>query len=158
MSQPIDFPKALVQQLENAMHHLMALNEANDGLWHMGDAAWSVDQDAGKIVFDSDNFHVEAPVQIIGTYDTLSSTWLWGWDHPSVAPELARDAKRMHAYGTKNRFTLLTTRKFECDEDVAWQLTALACMLSKAQGAYRGPAGTTMVFFTFGEVELSKPR
>jgi hypothetical protein len=29
-------------------------------------------------------------------------------------------------------------------------------MLSQGQGAYRGPAGTTSVFFTFGKVTLSK--
>jgi hypothetical protein len=28
-------------------------------------------------------------------------------------------------------------------------------MLSEVQGAYRGPAGTTRVFMTFGQVKLS---
>lgn len=49
----------------------------------------------------------------------------------------------------------LTTRKLTCSEDEAWQLTALACKLNEAQGAYRGPAGTTLVFMTFGTVTLA---
>ena len=43
-------------------------------------------------------------------------------------------------------------------EDEAWEFTALACQLCRAQGAYRGPAGTALVYMTFGEVTLSKPK
>jgi hypothetical protein len=38
----------------------------------------------------------------------------------------------------------------------AWEFTALACHLCDAQGAYRGPAGTALVFMTFGEVTLAQ--
>jgi hypothetical protein len=38
----------------------------------------------------------------------------------------------------------------------AWQFTAVALYLSGAQGAYRGPAGTTMVFMTFGTMTISR--
>ena len=33
-----------------------------------------------------------------------------------------------------------------------------ACHLCEAQGAYRGPAGTALVYMTFGEVTLSQPK
>jgi hypothetical protein len=35
-------------------------------------------------------------------------------------------------------------------------MTALAVKLCDAQGAYRGPSGSSYVFMTFGEVQLSK--
>src|SRR5947209_19712354 len=38
-------------------------------------------------------------------------------------------------------------------EDDAWQLTALACKLAGAQGGYRGPMGSTLVFVTFRSEE-----
>jgi hypothetical protein len=41
-------------------------------------------------------------------------------------------------------------------EDNAWQLTALACKLADAQGGYRGPMGSTLVFVTFGKPSLTK--
>jgi hypothetical protein len=45
---------------------------------------------------------------------------------------------------------------WEGSEDEAWSMTALAVKLCNEQGAYRGPAGQTMMFITFGEVQLSK--
>ena len=45
----------------------------------------------------------------------------------------------------------------ECTEEQAWEFTAVAARLGDANGAYRGPAGTTLVFMTFGQVSLSKP-
>jgi len=49
-----------------------------------------------------------------------------------------------------------TTRKLQITEDQAWELAALAFMVCGANGAYRGPAGTALVFMTFGKVQLSK--
>jgi hypothetical protein len=37
-----------------------------------------------------------------------------------------------------------------------WHMAALANRLCERNGVYRGPAGTTFVFFTFGQVQLSK--
>ncbi len=153
----LQYPPALKQQIEKAVNGLQALTTAHEGMWQIGSADWSVDQDEGTIVFVSPKgTRAVAPVQIIGTYNTQHGSWLWGWDHPSVEPPLAQHAKKVLAFGRKNAFSALTTRKLFCTEQNAWDLAALACMLNEAQGAYRGPAGTTLIFFTFGEVQLSK--
>ena len=153
----VPYPPALQPQVEKAMIALQGMTAAHDATWHIGEADWSVDQDEGTIVFTSPNgMQAVAPAQIIGTYNTQDGTWLWGWDHPSVAPPLAAHAKKVLAYGQKNNFDVLTTRKLTCPEEQCWELTALACMLNGAQGAYRGPAGTALVFLTFGKVTLSK--
>jgi hypothetical protein len=153
----IPYPPTLQAQIEKAAHHLAALTEAHDESWHIGESAWSVDQDEGTIVFDSPHgLQAIAPVQIIGTYDTQRGTWMWAWDNPSVAPALAVDAQRVQAYGRQQGFEILTTPKLTCPEEQCWELTALACLLCDAQGAYRGPADTTRIFMTFGEVTLSK--
>ena len=113
--------------------------------------------DEGIIVFTTPKaIRPTAPVQIIGTYNTEDGTWLWGWDHPSVAAPLAEHAKRLLAYGQEHNIPRLTTRTLNCSEEDCWKLTALACLLCEAQGGYRGPAGTATVFMTFGEVKLSK--
>jgi hypothetical protein len=150
-------PLAFRQLIEKAMAHLQTLTAAHDGLWHIGQASWSADLDSGIITFDSPNgMHVEAPVQIVGTYNTEDGTWLWGWDHPSVAPPLDQHAQQMLEYGQKHGIAELTTRKLQCTAERCWEFTAVACLLSNAQGAYRGPAGPTLVFMTFGDVKLSK--
>ncbi|MDH3298349.1 MAG: RhsIA family immunity protein, partial [Gemmatimonadota bacterium] len=82
-------------------------------------------------------------------------TWLWAWGHPSVQPPLSTHARRMREYGETNRICELTTRKLVSTEEQCWQFTALACKLNEAQGAYRGPAGSALVFMTFGEPKLT---
>jgi hypothetical protein len=62
------------------------------------------------------------------------------------------------ALDQQRKITELTTPKMEMTEDKAWELAALTCKLGNHQGAYRGPAGPTMVFITFGEVKMQKGR
>jgi hypothetical protein len=143
--------------LAQAMEELRLKTEAHDGTWHLGQADWSVDQDVGEIVFTAPGgIMAICPVQIIGTYNTDDGTWLWGWDHPSVDPALQEHARRVREYGERQKIAKLTTRKVRCSEADAWEFTALACKLNDAQGGYRGPAGSTLIFMTFGEVQLSQ--
>jgi hypothetical protein len=142
--------------LAQSIEELRLKTAAHDRLWHLGEADWSVDQDAGEIVFSAPNGMVATcPVQIIGTFNTGDSTWLWAWDHPSVQPALAEHAIRLRDYGQANGITDLATRKLSATEERCWEFTALACKLNEAQGGYRGPAGSTLVFMTFGEPKLS---
>ncbi|HWE95809.1 MAG TPA: hypothetical protein VG269_17725 [Tepidisphaeraceae bacterium] len=154
---PSGDPPELRRQIEKAVNGLSLATAAHDATWHLGEAAWDLDQDVGTIVFTTpQGIRAQAPVQIIGTFNTEDGTWLWGWDHPSVVPALAENAKKMLAYGQQHGFTRLTTRKLQCSEQECWELTALAYLQCGANGAYRGPAGTARVFMTFGEIQLSK--
>src|SRR5438270_4719024 len=138
--------------LEQCMEELRIKTAGHDGIWQLSKANWDIDQDAGTIVFTSPSgITATCSVQIIGTFNTEDNTWLWGWDHPSVDPALQEHAKLCQAYGERHGIDYLTSRKIEssCESD-AWQLTALACKLAGAQGAYRGPMGSTLVFATFG--------
>lgn len=144
--------------VERSMEELRLKTAAHDAGWGLGAADWAVDQDTGLITFTGKTMVATAPAQIIATYNTLDGTWLWGWDHPSVEEGMAEHARQVHEYGKKHGLAALTTRKLACSEGEAWEFTALACHLCGAQGAYRGPAGTALVFMTFGEVTLSQPK
>jgi hypothetical protein len=145
--------------VERSMEELRLKTQAHVETWGLGSAErWDMDQDEGLLTFTSKKVVATTPAQIIGTYSTQTSTWLWGWDHPSVQPPLQDHAKRVRKYGEKHGFDLLTTRKLECDEQQAWEFTAIACHLCDAQGGYRGPAGPALVFMTFGQVTLTKPK
>jgi hypothetical protein len=115
---------------------------------------WAVDLEAGTITFTSATKMVTAPVQVIGTYNSLDGTFLWGWDHPSIPEPRRADARLARRFGELQNLPLFTTRMVECTEEQAWSFTAVAMYLAGAQGAYRGPAGTTMVFMTFGELTI----
>lgn len=143
--------------MDRSMNELQLKTEAHTNTWGLGSCdRWDMDQETGIITFTTKKMIATAPAQIIGTYSLESGTWLWGWDHPSVVEGLAEHAKQVYEFGQANGIDHLTNRKIECDEDVCWGFTALACHLCDAQGAYRGPAGNALVFMTFGNVTLNK--
>ncbi len=143
---------------DKAMAQLQLRTSAHVGAWHMDECAWTVDQGTGQITFTDTKRGIvaTAPVQIIGTYNTEDSTWLWAWANSSMEAALVTDAQKLKAYGAEKGYAKLTAAKMKCDEMTAWKLAAMACMVCGQQGAYRGPAGTTMVFMTFGTVAMKK--
>lgn len=138
-----------------AMAELQAKTAGLDALIHFQEVNWSLDQDTGLIEFARDNFKVTAPVQIIGTFNTTDSTWLWAWDHPSIDESLRAASLTVRRYGEEHNIPAITSRKVKCSEADCWEFTALACKLCDAQGAYRGPSGTVRVFMTFGKIKMS---
>jgi hypothetical protein len=139
------------------MNGLAAVTAAHNGTWRLDKASWSVNQDAGTIVFAAPNgVRAQAPVQIIGSYDAQDGSWMWAWDNSSIRAPLVEHAGQVRAYGQQHGFARLTTPSFQCTEESCWELVALAFLLCKANGAYRGPAGVGRVFMTFGELTLGK--
>lgn len=147
------------QFIEASMSGLQEQTAAHSATWHFGEEErWEANQDTGEIIFTfADGMTARAQLQIIGTYNTQDGTFLWGWDHPSVLEPLRRSAELAKAWGEANHVESFIKRKVKCSETEAWQFTAVAARLSGANGAYRGPAGATLVFMTFGVIKLEKP-
>ena len=87
--------------IARANNEMQLRSQAATDMWGLDTAAWAVDLHAGTITFTSNEkeLTVTAPVQVIGTYDTENSTWLWGWDHPSVSEPLGEFARRVRDFG-----------------------------------------------------------
>ena len=147
------------QLLQTSIEELK-LKTAVHQVWGLGKFdSWNVDQDIGNLVFsNTDGFTATCPVQIIGTFDSVGRTWMWAWNNPSVTDKLKIDSLKVKLYGETNHITQLTTSEYVCDESNAWAMTAFAVKLCGAQGAYRGPAGSTYVFMSFGSVKLAKSK
>ena len=149
-------PDVFIKQSVNGLSVQVSAHAAT---WHL-DAAehWSADQDTGRLVFDLPKGRVaSAPMQIVGTYDSKKGTFLWGWDHPSVDPALRKHAELARRWGQKHGVAEYTTRLVSCSLETAWEFTAVAARLGKANGGYRGSLGTTYVFMTHGPITLEKP-
>lgn len=135
------------------------MTEIHSNTWHLGEEDnWNVDQEVGTLELDfADGTVATAPVQLIGTYNDEDGSFLWGWDHPSIEPELQKTAHLVKAFAEKHNFEELLDRKVTCSEERAWEYTALAMRISEANCAYRAEASPgTIVFMNFGEVALSK--
>lgn len=148
------------QYIEAAREGLRLQISAHNSSWHLGkEEQWSADLDAGLIVLQfADGVKAIASIQVVGTYNQVDGTFLWGWDHPSVPEPLRKHAAFAKQWGEKNKVKSFISRKVSCSEDDAWSFAAVTNRLANANGVYRGPSGTTLVFMTFGEVKLEKAK
>lgn len=138
--------------LEECLESLRFMT-TNHSAWRIEQAErWDLDQDVGELVFTFPDGVVKAPAQIIGTFDTTTSMWMWAWANPSIDETLTRDALQVLDYGRRHRIARLTTETWKGEEMDGWYMTALATCLCRANGGYRGPTDTTFVFMTFGRV------
>ncbi len=141
--------------LEGSMEGLRLQTEAHQGTWGLGKSQrWDFAQDTGELVFTFPDMIVRAPAQIIGSFDSVQGSWMWAWANSSIAGSLARDSVRVRQYGEQHRIRRLTTPSWPATEMDGWHMAALANRLCETNGVYRGPAGTTFVFFTFGQVKM----
>ena len=142
--------------IEQALEGLRLQTAAHTQMWHFGEEAnWAADQNSGKLKFTFDDGKiVEADMQIVGTYSLESETFMWGWDHPSIQTPLQEHARLALEFGHTHNLSAYIEQVVACSEDDAWSFTATAARLGGANGAYRGPTGSALVFMTFGEVKL----
>lgn len=144
--------------VKQGTEELKAKTKGHQVGWGLGTyEKWDLNQDDGLLIFTHSNgIKAVCPAQIIGSFDSIDKTWMWSWANPSTNKNLMKDALKVKEYGEKHKIEKLTTPLWKATESDAWEMTALATKLCNAQGAYRGPAGTTYVFMTFGKVQLSK--
>ena len=148
----------LIKFLEDAYKLYNERNQRHIDDWGMGmHPNWTVDQDRGEIYWHLDNgFTAFAPVQVIGSYNPADSTFLWGWDHPSVLEHLRSDAALCKEWGETHGQEFYVNRKINCDDATPLEFIAVALKLADANGAYiasTGSDGPTM-YMTFGEIQL----
>ena len=141
---------------DRAFNELQIKTAAHVGIWHLDVADWSLNQDDGNISFiaQDHNIQVTAPAQILGSFNTDDSTWLWAHLNSSVDENLSRHSYELYTFCINSKFKV--SDKMKINENIAWKLAALSCMNNNSQGIYRGPVGNTMVFIEFGLITMSK--
>jgi hypothetical protein len=143
--------------LKGSMEGLRLQTEMHQSTWGLGKSErWDFVQDTGELVFTFSDMVAHTPAQIIGSFDSREDTWMWGWANSSISEPLARDSVRVREYGEQHHIRRLTTATWPGEEKDGWHMAALANRLCETNGVYCGPAGTTFVFFTFGQVLLSR--
>jgi hypothetical protein len=143
--------------LEGSMEGLRLQTQAHQGTWGFGKSErWDFSQDNGELVFTFTDMVVRTPAQIIGSFDSQEGSWMWAWANSSLTDSLKQDSVRVREYGEQHHIRRLTTGTWAAEEADGWRMAALANRLCESNGVYRGPAGTAFVFFTFGQVQLTK--
>lgn len=139
-----------------AMTELKTLVAIHDNTWGMGKSGdVKIEQGSGKIVWTFRNGQsVEAPVQIVGTYDPRTTVFLWAWANHTILGKLHAGASRIRAYGDTHDIGEFTSRSVRVSPSRAWEFAAIANYLTQSNGACRASVGGIIVYVTFGKIRL----
>jgi hypothetical protein len=142
----------IIHFLNQSLEGLKLQTSSHAQSWGLGTSVrWGFSMDTGVLQFTFPDKVVSVAAEIVGTLDRTDSTWLWAWANESIPEPLVRPSRLVRDYAVQNHLTDLTHPSLYSDEAGAWQLTALANRLRGGNGAYRGPAGDTFVYFIFAD-------
>jgi hypothetical protein len=147
---------AFEDQLRASMDDLLRKTRTHQDSWGFGEEdQWFLDEGSGEVVFTFPDSVASAPAQVIGKFDSESGLWTWAWADDSLPDGLKEDALRLKEYGTEHGFQHLIVSTWEAEETHCWYMTALACALFEAAGAYRGVSDSVYTFIIFRDVVAS---
>lgn len=95
---------------------------------------------------------VKARIIPIGSFNTKSNTWMWGWANEAFPKSLREKASKLKQLEATTGFEMFGNEVAEIDEDMAWEIAAMSLRLLSFEGVYRGPANNTNYFYAMEQV------
>jgi hypothetical protein len=134
-----------VQKLNDDLHRQYGLHDF---------ARWHHDGEAGTLCFfNPESPHgLEANVTPIGSFSLNTKTWLWAWANHSKSELEAQRSEQYRALASSIDCTFFSTAHFDCDEFLAWELTAVCVDHFNSVGCYRLPIGHLWVFLALDDI------
>ncbi len=102
----------------------------------------------------NDKILVKAKIIPIGSFNTESGTWLWGWANEAFPEGLRGKAAKLKELKAVTGFEMFGNDMAEIDEDMAWEISGMSLDLLGFEGVYRGPANKTHYFYAMEQVAI----
>lgn len=83
-------------------------------------------------------FH-EFRVMCLGSMSNQSETWMWAWANESFPEEVRKDSVELKNLKTTLGLDFFEIPVFECNDEMAYVLTAISCNHLDMMGTYRVP-------------------
>lgn len=126
--------------------------------WGLGAAKrWALNQDDERILWSFEDHVASAPVQILGSWNSRVSSFVWSWDNETIKPALCLTAEQVRAFGVENDVSALTSSPLKLDEEQARDLVALAFRVGDCTGLYHPFDGQLATYVAFGPVTIEEP-
>ena len=132
-------------------------SSAHTERWGLGGAQrWVLDQDDGRITWAFEDHVASAPAQILGSWNSKVSSFVWAWDNETIREPLRATAEVVRAFGAENGVPALATSPLELDEEQVRDLVALAFRVGGCTGLYHPYDGQLATYIAFGDVTLEE--
>ncbi len=147
-----------LEKLVSEGHDAIArTTEEHSARWGLGTARkWVLDQEDGRIVWAFDDHVASAPVQILGSWNSEVSSFVWSWDNNSIADPLCETAATVRAFGEEHDIGALTGSPLPLDEAQVRDVVALAFRVGRCTGLYHPFDGRLASYIAFGAVTLEE--
>lgn len=97
---------------------------------------------------------LEFYVIFIGSWAHKKNTWMWCWANKSFTDECRKDAESLKNLKLKTSFDIFEKEVFNCNEEMAYDLTAMGINHLNAIGMYRVPRENNHLFIAIIEQKL----
>ena len=117
-------------------------------------AEYRLDLEKGTLVFlDSTGASSYiASIVPIGTYSPASNIWMWAWANESLPDDQRSAARSLSDLAALTGMTVFESPTIQADEDMPWELSAMAVHQLGSMGCYHVTAGSLLVFVAIQEV------
>ncbi len=120
--------------------------------YHIGtghyDDFW-YEQHVGYLQFlIEDTVEIEFPIIFIGSWNNQRESYMWSWANEYTIQERRDEGLPLRELADITGKSIFTYESpFDCDEQMAWQLAAMAARHLGAIGVYRAPEGDALEIF-----------
>jgi hypothetical protein len=98
-----------------------------------------------------ENVKLSFKIIYIGTWSHLRNTWMWGWFNESLTDEIRMASSALKVLNDRTGYEVFTNNGFECDEEMAYELTAMSLNQLNAVGMYKVPGQRSHLFLALME-------
>lgn len=107
-------------------------------------------------LLDAGEIALSASMVPIGSYDPESGSWMWGWANEAFPDALRAKSARLRDLQAVTGFEMFGAEMVQIDEDMAWEIAAMALDLLGRQGVYCGPASDTLYFYALCDIRRTR--
>ena len=121
-----------------------------------GRHAWDFQLSEGTITFART---ISYRIQVLGTEDNVSRTWLWGWanDASPIPADLLIAAEQLREFGDEHSISELTVPQQPLDRLDGHNVGLIACGFADAQAYYRCPYHNGALYVLISDSSLYLP-
>ncbi len=143
------------EYLRGAVGELKAKQAALEIEYHLGHhERFVVDYEAGSLIFFAGEApQVEAKILPVATHVPAKKSLKWSWANSQLPQSVRESAARVRELHAFTGFGMFANDAVECDESMAWEITALAAKYLSVMGAYRVPHGTLYAYVLITELQ-----
>jgi hypothetical protein len=95
---------------------------------------------------NSGKMELEFYIIFIGSWAHKKNTWMWCWANKSFTEECRKDAAALKELKIKTGYDIFDKEVFDCNEEMAYELTALGIKHLNARGMYRVPGESNNLY------------